>query len=128
MQTPTRLSFEEYLSLDVEAMSDLPEQKHEPVDGALIEVPPELELNSAIVTKLPLLLVQAGVPYRLVKPYTCEVEVPALPKPKVPRTRYPDLVVLRPEHLELTQKRLTITREMPALQMVFEGVSPGSRN
>ena len=42
--------------------------------------------------------------------------------------RYPDLVVLRPEHLELTQRRLTITRDMPPPRLVVEVVSPGKTN
>ncbi|MGB3616212.1 MAG: Uma2 family endonuclease [Elainellaceae cyanobacterium] len=128
MQTPTRLSFEDYLSLEVGTVDGLPKGRHTVVDGALVAVPPESEPNSAIATKLLLLLVQAGMSYRLIKTHTCEVEVPPLSKPKVPRTRYPDLVVLRPEHLELTQRRLTITREMPAPQLVVEVVSPGRSN
>ncbi|WP_445301235.1 MULTISPECIES: Uma2 family endonuclease [unclassified Microcoleus] len=39
--------------------------------------------------------------------------------------RYPDLVVLRPEHILLTATRLTITLDMPPPQLVVEVVSPG---
>jgi Uma2 family endonuclease len=38
------------------------------------------------------------------------------------------LVVLRPEHIALTQKRLTIRLEMPAPVLVVEVVSPGKLN
>lgn len=44
------------------------------------------------------------------------------------RTRYPDLIVLRPEHLELTKRRATITLQMPPLQLIAEVVSPGQTN
>jgi Uma2 family endonuclease len=37
-------------------------------------------------------------------------------------------VILRPEHIELTQKRLTIRLEMPAPLLVMEVVSPGQSN
>ncbi|MFM7425379.1 MAG: Uma2 family endonuclease, partial [Elainella sp.] len=45
-----------------------------------------------------------------------------------PRTRIPDLVILRPEHLALTQRRLTITKEMPPPLLIAEVVSPGTAN
>ncbi len=48
--------------------------------------------------------------------------------PKDAANRYPDLVILREEHLALTQKRLTITREMPPPRLVVEVVSPGRAN
>jgi Uma2 family endonuclease len=37
-------------------------------------------------------------------------------------------VFAQPEHLSLTQKRLTITLEMPPPQMVAEVMSPGKQN
>ncbi|WP_315874388.1 Uma2 family endonuclease [Leptodesmis sichuanensis] len=48
--------------------------------------------------------------------------------PKDAANRYPDLVVLRPEHLELTQRRLTITLDMPPPRLIAEVVSPGKTN
>jgi Uma2 family endonuclease len=53
--------------------------------------------------------------------------VPVL-KPKTPRTRYPDLVVLKPEHLAMVTTRLTIRGDMPAPRLVAEVVSPGDDN
>ncbi len=64
---------------------------------------------------------------RLTAIHSCEVEVPVL-QPGDAKTRFPDLVILRPEHLPLTQKRLTITREMPPPLLIAEVVSPGDAN
>ncbi|QYO62481.1 Uma2 family endonuclease [Leptolyngbya sp. 7M] len=120
-----KMTFEEYLSLD--ASADLPAGQFEYVDGELRELPPESRPNIAIANYLFLLLVNAGIPFNLVYPHTCEVEVPVL-QPSDARTRFPDLVILRPEHLPLTQKRLTITREMPPPLLIAEVVSPGDAN
>lgn len=120
-------SFEEYL-----IWSDDPENylegRFELIDGALLEVPPESGLNRTIANRLFFLLVAAGiVPLELVHPGQCEVQVPVL-QPKDPANRYPDLVVLEPVHLALTQKRLTITLDMPPPQLVVEVLSPGKQN
>jgi Uma2 family endonuclease len=66
-------------------------------------------------------------PRRLIKTHALELQVPVL-QPKDAANRYPDLVVLRPEHLELTQRRLTITLEMPPPHLVVEVLSPGKTN
>ena len=57
----------------------------------------------------------------------CEVQVPVL-RPGDAANRYPDLVVLREEHLDLTQRRLTITLDMPPPRLIAEVVSPGKTN
>lgn len=124
-QAARRLSFEEYLNLEAE--DDLPEGLAEFVDGELRELPPESGLNNALANYLFLVLVNAGLPLNLVRPGKCEIEVPVL-QPKDPRTRFPDLVVLRPEHLPLIEKRLTIRVEVSPPQFVVEVVSPGDRN
>jgi len=49
-------------------------------------------------------------------------------QPDDPANRYPDLVVLHEEHLQLTRRRLTVTLDMPAPQFVAEVVSPGESN
>ncbi|WP_333414800.1 Uma2 family endonuclease [Microcoleus sp. MOSTC5] len=54
----------------------------------------------------------------------CEIQVPILREGDA-ANRYPDLVVLRPEHILLTATRLTITQTMPPPQLVVEVVSPG---
>ena len=119
------MSFEEYLSLEV---GSLPEGQFEYVEGELRELPPESEPNDFIAKYLMFVLTSSGViPLRLIRPHSCEVEVPVL-QAGDPRTRIPDLVILRPEHLTLTQKRLTITRQMPPPVLIAEVVSPGDAN
>lgn len=119
---PRFSTFGEYLSYN-----DGTDNRYELIDGELINLPPEAEPNTAIATYLLLAFVNAGVSYRLIKPYTCEVQVPVLRKGDA-QNRYPDLVVLREEHLVLTQKRLTIKLDMPPPQFVAEIVSPGQSN
>jgi Uma2 family endonuclease len=118
-------SFEEYL-----AYSDSTplEGRFELVEGELVELPPESEPNNWLANYLQFLLVAANVaPLRLIKIHALELQVPVL-QPNDAANRYPDLVVLRPEHLELTQRRLTITRDMPPPRLVVEVVSPGKTN
>jgi Uma2 family endonuclease len=116
------MTFEDYLSYD-----DGTDNRYELVDGELVELPPESEPNSAIVDYLFLRLVGIGLSFRLIKRHNCEVQVPVL-QVNDTQNRFPDLVVLRPEHLALTQKRLTIKLDMPPPQLVVEVVSPGRIN
>ncbi|MBW4465631.1 MAG: Uma2 family endonuclease [Pegethrix bostrychoides GSE-TBD4-15B] len=118
-------SFDAYLSygdhIDIEA-------PHQLINGELVELPPESEPNSWIGRALFLILATSGIiPPRLVVILGCEVQVPTL-QPKDPANRFPDLVVLRPEHLQLTQKRLTITLDMPPPRLIAEVLSPGKPN
>jgi Uma2 family endonuclease len=117
--TRKKLTFEEYLDYD-----DGTDNRYELVDGELIALPPESEPNDWFAQFLFLKLVEIGVPPRLVRPHTCEIQVPVLQLGD-PQNRYPDLAVLRPEHLALTQKRLTIKLDMPPPVFVVEVVSPG---
>ena len=125
-QTKTRLTFEEYANLDAEAWLrlGLPEGRCEYVnEWELHEVPSESGFNTEIAHYLFLLLVNAGIQISLIRLYICEIEVEGQPK-----TRFPDLVILRPEHLSLTQKRLFIRLEMLTPQLVVEIVSSGNAN
>lgn len=125
-QATRKLTFEEYANLDAEGwvMLDLPEGRYEYVDeGELSELPSESGLNTRIAHYLFLLLVNAGIPFNLVYLYTCEIEVSGKPK-----TRYPDLTILREEHLELTRKRMLVRLKMPAPRLVAEVVSSGEVN
>ncbi|MBC7515169.1 MAG: Uma2 family endonuclease, partial [Alkalinema sp. FL-bin-369] len=79
--------------------------------------------NDAISIFIQLALIAIGVPFKLVRPHSCEVEVIGKPK-----TRFPDLTVLQDIHLTLTEKRLTITRKMPPPRLVVEVVSPGTES
>jgi Uma2 family endonuclease len=121
--TKPRMTFEEYLTYD-----DGSEHRYEWIDGVLIEMPTESELNAWLSLALQLYFIHAGlVKPRLTHRYNCEIEVPVLKK-KQARNRFPDFVILRPEHIELTQKRLTIRLDMPPPVLVMEVVSPGQTN
>ena len=119
--TKTRFSsFEAYLTADV---SDLPEGRYEYWDGELVEVMAESSFNDALANYLYLLMVQAGIYHKLIRPHSCEVEVIGSPK-----TRFPDLTVLDDVHLVLMDKNTRVTRDMPPPRLVVEVVSPGAES
>ena len=119
--TKTRFSsFEAYLTADV---SDLPEGRYEYWDGELVEVMAESSFNDALANYLYLLMVQAGIYHKLIRPHSCEVEVIGKPK-----TRFPDLTVLDDVHLVLMDKNTRVTRDMPPPRLVVEVVSPGAES
>ena len=107
------------------------------IDGELVELPPESEPNDFVADNLQFYLAMLQerpevantnlFSRRLVKTHTCEVQVPVL-HPKDPANHFPDLVILREEHLALTQRRLTITLDMPPPRLIAELVSPGKTN
>ncbi|NER50058.1 MAG: Uma2 family endonuclease [Symploca sp. SIO1A3] len=111
--TPVKLTFEQYLEYD-----DGTDNRYELLNGELVKVPPESEPNSWLTTWLRDELVQL-IKRRLIKTHDCELQVPGNPQ-----NRYPDLVVLREEHLAQTRKRQTITLNMAPPQLVLEVVSP----
>ena len=113
-------SFEEYLTAEV---SDLPEGRYEYWDGELVSVMAESLGNDTIATYLFVLFLAAGIPFELLRPHNCEIEVSGRP-----RTRFPDFTILNEIHLTLMARRLTITREMPPPPLVVEVVSPGNEN
>ncbi|HIK15084.1 MAG TPA: Uma2 family endonuclease [Leptolyngbyaceae cyanobacterium M33_DOE_097] len=117
-------NFEEYLLVNPE---DLPEGPHVYVDGELVAVSPESRVNLLIARYLSKCLEASGVPFELIYCHAFEIEVPVFSQIRE-QTRYPDLVVIRPEHLELTENRATITVDMPAPQLVAEVVSGGDEN
>jgi Uma2 family endonuclease len=127
-------NFEEYMawSSDPDRYSDYDsdndsdnamEGQYELLDGELVQLPTESGLNDLIANYIFLKLVAIGVPFPLVRPGKCEVQVPVL-QPGDAANRIPDLVVLREAHLALIQNRLTITLDMPPPVMVVEVVSP----
>ncbi|NJL55051.1 Uma2 family endonuclease [bacterium] len=126
-QARTRLTLDEYLALDSEGWValGLPEGRCEYVgSGELNVLPSESELNDWIAQELFWLLATAQiVSRRLIRPHSCEIEVTGKPK-----TRYPDLVILREEHINLTQKRLLIRLDMPPPRLIAEVVSPREVN
>jgi Uma2 family endonuclease len=120
-------SFADYLAWSDDSANFL-EDRFELVDGELVEVPPESEPNNWIARCLMFALANSGqIPLRQIVIHSLELQVPVL-KAGDSANRYPDLVVLREEHIALTQKRLTITLDMPPPRLVVEVLSPGKKN
>jgi Uma2 family endonuclease len=118
-----KLTFEDYLILEDTGF----EGRAELIDGELVELPAEAGLNLDIATFIQMMLIRIGIPYFLIHTGRCELQTPVL-ETKDAANRYPDLVVLRPEHIPLTRNRMTITLDMPPPQFVLEVVSPGKTN
>jgi Uma2 family endonuclease len=111
---PRFQSFEEYLVYD-----DDTENLYELFNGALIAVPPEsgfsIEIaNLIFATFLPI------VGHRRIRGHGLELEVRGEPK-----NRFPDLTIIRPEHVEQLKQRNTIRISMGPPMLVVEVVSPG---
>jgi Uma2 family endonuclease len=117
---PQFKSFEEYLAADP---SDLPEGRYEYWHGELVPVMSESGFNALLANCLFLTLVNAGIPIAVLRPHSCEIEVPGLP-----RTRFPDLTVLAEEHVALIEQRERVTRDMPPPRLLVEVVSPGDED
>lgn len=120
---PKKLTFKEYLDY-----VDDTDNRYELIEGELVSLPPESGLNSFIAFFLAIYFVNKGiVPPTLIRNGGCEVQVSVLQSGDA-ANRYPDLIVLREEHWNLTQTRLTITLDMPPPRLVVEVVSPGKVN
>ncbi len=119
-KSPQFKNFEEYLAADP---SDLPEGRYEYWHGELVPVMSESGFNALLANCLFLALANAGVPIAVLRPHSCEVEVPGLP-----RTRFPDLTVLAEEHVALIERRERVTRDMPPPRLLVEVVSPGDED
>lgn len=111
---PRFLSFEEYLSYD-----DGTENLYELFNGELIEVPPESGFNVEIANLLFSFLLPI-VGYRRIRGHGLELEVRGEPK-----NRFPDLTIIREEHIQLLRNRNTIRLSMAPPLLVVEIVSPG---
>ncbi|NEO82254.1 Uma2 family endonuclease [Moorena sp. SIO4G3] len=107
-------SFDEYLSYNNNS-----EKFYELFNGELIEMPPESGVNVEIAT---FLLIQFAllVGHRRVRGQGLELEVRGEPK-----NRYPDLTIIREEHIQQLSKRNTIRLSMSPPLLVVEVVSPG---
>jgi Uma2 family endonuclease len=123
------LTLEEYLSLDAEAWValGLPEGRCVFVDGALVELSPESDRNDRIALNLRDQLLGRVSNDWLIRVHSCEVVVPKL-HPKDPSTRFPDLVILREEHLPIVERRLAVPLDTVPPQLIAEVVSPGVKN
>jgi len=107
-------SFEEYLAYD-----DGSDKLYELFNGELIEVPPESGFNVELATYV-LLQLAPLVGYQRVRGHGLELEVRG-----EPRNRFPDLTVIREDHIALLKRRNTIRLTMPPPLLVVEIVSPG---
>jgi Uma2 family endonuclease len=121
IQTHTKkITLEEYLQYECDT-----DNCYELIDGELIELPPESEPNCFIARCLLFAFIDRGlVPLRLISTRECEIIVPILREGDA-ANRYPDLVILIPEHIPLTATRFAITPEMPPPRLTVEIVSPG---
>ncbi len=111
---PKFQTFEEYLAYD-----DNTDKWYELFNGELIEMPPESGINVQIATFL-LIQFSQFLDYRQIRGQGLELEVRG-----EPRNRYPDLTIIREEHINLLAKRNTIRLFMPPPLLVVEIVSPG---
>lgn len=107
-------SFEEYLLYD-----DHSEKLYELFNGELIEMPPESGLNIQIANRL-FLVFALMLGTDQVRAHGLELEVRGEPK-----NRYPDLTIIREEHIQQLLKRNTIRLSMLPPLLVIEIVSPG---
>lgn len=116
---PKLQTFEDYL-----AYCDGMDGRYELTNGVLIEVPPESDANVIIARKIDQALSDI-VGFRRVRTHQLALETLGQPK-----NRFPDLTVLRPEHLEQLQAlgQSAITLEMAPPLLVVEVVSPGAEN
>ncbi len=112
--TPRFQTFDEYLAYD-----DGTEDLYELFNGELVPVPPESGANVQIATFL-LLQFAALIDFRRVRGNGLELEVRGEPK-----NRFPDLTMLREEHIQQLTKRNTIRLTMAPPLLVVEVVSPG---
>jgi Uma2 family endonuclease len=115
VQSKPRFStFEEYLSYD-----DGTDNLYEIFNGELIEVPPESGRNVTIAGFL-FMYFSGLVDFRRVRGHGLELEVRG-----EPRNRYPDLTIIREEHVQQLARRNTIRLSMAPPLLVVEVVSPG---
>lgn len=118
--TSQKMTLEEYLNYD-----DGTDTRYELVNGELVVMPPESELNRRIAAFLFAYFLQQGIaPYRL----TMKTEI--VVSGSRATTRLPDLMVLSEELATALEgaNRSTVMIDMPPPQLVVEVVSPGREN
>ena len=108
-------TFEDYL-----AYADNSDKLYELFNGELIELPPESSLNVEIANQFFALFLSI-VGYQRVRGHGLELEVQGEPK-----NRYPDLTIIREEHVKQLKRRNTIRLSMAPPMLVVEVVSPGT--
>jgi Uma2 family endonuclease len=107
-------SFEEYLAYD-----DGTDKLYELFNGELLEMPPESGINVQIANRL-FLVFALLIGTDRVRGHGLELEVRG-----EPRNRYPDLTIIREEHIQQLAKRNTLGLSMIPPLLVVEIVSPG---
>ncbi|MEQ9553440.1 MAG: Uma2 family endonuclease [Coleofasciculus sp. G3-WIS-01] len=118
--TSPKMTLEEYLNYN-----DRTDTQYELVNGELIVMPPESDLNQRIVMFLLSHFLQQGIPsYRL------RIGAEIVVSGSRATTRLPDLMVLSEELATALEgaSRSTIIIDMPPPQLVVEVVSPGQEN
>ncbi|MFP5272999.1 Uma2 family endonuclease [Coleofasciculus sp.] len=118
--TSQKMTLEEYLNYN-----DRTDTQYELVNGELIVMPPESDLNQRIVMFLLSHFLQQGIPsYRL------RIGAEIVVSGSRATTRLPDLMVLSEELATALEgaSRSTIIIDMPPPQLVVEVVSPGREN
>lgn len=118
---PRFRTLEEYAALDP---SDLPEGNYELVDGEIIELPAESDLNVVIAGFLFSVFLQFTQHY-LIRRGT-EIFVSS----RSVTSRFPDLMVLSEQGAAALDgaRRSAVTREMPTPKLAIEVVSPSDQN
>ncbi|NEP48874.1 MAG: Uma2 family endonuclease [Moorea sp. SIO3C2] len=107
-------SFDEYL-----LYNDNSEKFYELFNGELIEMPPESGLNVQIANRI-FIFFALMLGTDRVRGQGLELEVRGEPK-----NRYPDLTIIRDEHIQQLSKRNTIRLSMSPPLLVVEVVIPG---
>ena len=108
-------SFEDYLDY-----TDDNNRLYELFNGELVQVPPESGFNIGIATNLLIYFAQIFGHLRS-RGHGLELEVNG-----EPRNRYPDLTIIKTEHIEQLRSRNTIRLQMAPPDLVVEVVSPGN--
>ena len=108
-------SFEDYLEY-----TDSNNRLYELFNGELVEVPPESGFNIGIANFL-LVSFLPIVGYLRVRGHGLELEVNG-----EPRNRYPDLTIIKAEHIEQLRARNTVRLSMAPPDLVVEVVSRGN--
>ena len=111
---PRFQTFAEYLQYE-----DNSEELYELFNGELVEMPPESGFNYQIANRL-FFVFALMLGTDRVRGHGLELEARGEPK-----NRYPDLTIIREEHIQLLSKRNTILLTMPSPLLVIEVVSPG---
>ena len=119
------LTLEEYLSYDDRTYDDRTDTRYELVNGELVEMPPESELNIRIASLLFAFFLKQGIPS-----YRVRIGTEIVVSGSRATTRFPDVMVLSEELATVLEgaSRSTILLEMPPPLLVVEVVSPGQEN